>query len=106
MRAFVTAGAVIALGLSLWGCGGGTGYDKTLPARKGLDGSSLIVQEDLPGIGTLPARRRQVVVPFRDARVEHCDECEQYRDYRFGRRARSYRARNLSAISSRHLSGN
>ena len=38
--------------------GGGTGNDKTLPARKGLEGSSLIVQEDLPGLGTLPARRR------------------------------------------------
>jgi hypothetical protein len=38
--------------------GGGTGNDKTLPARKGLEGSSLIVQEHLPGLGTLPARRR------------------------------------------------
>ena len=38
--------------------GGRTGYDKTLPARKGLEGSSLIVQEDLPGLGTLPARCR------------------------------------------------
>ena len=37
--------------------GGGTGNGKTLPARKG-PGSSLIVQENLPGIGTLPARRR------------------------------------------------
>jgi plastocyanin len=26
MRAFVTTGAVIAFGLSLWGCSGGTGY--------------------------------------------------------------------------------
>jgi len=40
------------------GSGGGTGYDKTLPARKGLEGSSLIVQEDLPGLGTLSARGR------------------------------------------------
>ena len=40
------------------GSGGGTGNDKTLPARKGLEGSSLIVQEHLPGLGTLPARRR------------------------------------------------
>ena len=38
--------------------GTGTGGGKTLPARKGLAGSSLIVQEDLPGLGTLPARRR------------------------------------------------
>ena len=40
------------------GSGGGTGNDKTLPARKGLEGSSLIVQEHLPGLGTLPARCR------------------------------------------------
>jgi len=31
MRAFVTAGAVIALGLSLWSCGGGTGYGNGNP---------------------------------------------------------------------------
>ena len=32
MRAIVTAGAVIACGLSLWGCGGGTGYSSGNPA--------------------------------------------------------------------------
>jgi hypothetical protein len=35
-----------------------TGNEKTLPARKGPRERSLIVQENLPGIGTLPARRR------------------------------------------------
>jgi plastocyanin len=31
MRAFVTTGAVIAFGLSLWGCSGGTGYGSGNP---------------------------------------------------------------------------
>ncbi len=72
MRAFVTAGTAVAIGLAMWGCGGsgyatgqgGTPADPTAPASSGVVTVNVVAvngaQSFSPNPATLPSGQRIV----------------------------------------------